>query len=137
MPADASPPLDYRYRVGPRADVEVEPIRLARGSGRMTEPGPSPEIVAARPVSSRSALSVVASGLLFLLVFLFFWISVNPFIDLTDPTSQTPSESAGALNQAAVFVLAGLSAAGLALGAWRHAGSLAVPLFPRRWPGIS
>lgn len=135
MPADASPPLDYRYRVGPRADVEVEPIRLARGSGRMTEPGPSPEIVAARPVSSRSALSVVASGLLFLLVFLFFWISVNPFIDLTDPTSQTPSESAGALNQAAVFVLAGLSAAGLALGAWRHAGSLAVPLFlaPLAW----
>lgn len=139
MAAETTPPLDFRHRIGPRRAEQrkqPEPTAESEAEPKTVHPAEPAEVVSESGTGRFASLpSLVASGALFLLVFLFFWISVNPFIDLTDPTSQTPSESAGVLNQVAGILLAALSAVSLAFGAWRHTKSLAVPLFlaPLAW----
>ncbi|GEP10507.1 exopolysaccharide biosynthesis protein [Methylobacterium gnaphalii] len=56
--------------------------------------------------SSITADDVVATTL-FLAVFLFFWISITPFVDLTDPAVLLPQTGSNTANQAVVIGLAG------------------------------
>ena len=95
----------------------------------MIETAHPAESIGDPPILLGEASGTIACGALFVAVFLFFWISVNPFIDLTDPTSQTPTDAAGVLNQVVAFGLAAASGLALALGGWRHCRHLAVPLY--------
>lgn len=62
--------------------------------------------VAARTFGSRVSVDDIVTTCLFLGAFLFFWISVDPFVDLTDPAVLLPAAGSNTLNQAVVLGLA-------------------------------
>lgn len=55
---------------------------------------------------SRVSVDDIVSTTLFLAVFLFFWISISPFVDLTDAAVLLPSAGSNTANQAIVIGLA-------------------------------
>jgi O-antigen ligase len=63
-------------------------------------------VSATLPRAARGAdLGRLIRGALFLAAFLLFWITIEPFNDLTDPTSVGPSEGSNGLYQAAILAL--------------------------------
>lgn len=57
-------------------------------------------------IAPRVSVDDVVCALLFLAAFLFFWISISPFVDLTDAAVLLPSAGSNTLNQAVVLGIA-------------------------------
>ena len=59
-------------------------------------------------------------GALFVAPFLFFWVSIKPYVDLGDPVTLLPSEGSNPLNQATVIAIAACLLAYASRSDWRR-----------------